>query len=57
MARAPVAVMRDAILDPRRLLAGEAVEFGRALTRLRNRNATPTPGLMAAGPRIHADQL
>jgi hypothetical protein len=28
MGRAPVAFMRDAILDLRRLLAGEAVEFG-----------------------------
>src|SRR5215813_36817 len=36
MQRAPVAVMRDAILTLRRLLAGEDVEFGRASTRLMN---------------------
>ena len=53
MPRAPVAVMREAILNLRRLLAGEAVPFGRASTRLRNRNATPTPVyLLAAGPRM-----
>jgi 5,10-methylenetetrahydromethanopterin reductase len=51
--RAPVAVMREAILDLRRLLAGEAVEFGGTSTRLRNRSATPTPVyLLAAGPRM-----
>jgi 5,10-methylenetetrahydromethanopterin reductase len=45
--------MRDAILDLRRLLAGEDVEFGRTSTRLRNRGATPTPVyLLAAGPRM-----
>jgi 5,10-methylenetetrahydromethanopterin reductase len=53
MQPAPVALMRDAILDLRRLLAGEDVEFGRTSTRLRNRGATPTPVyLLAAGPRM-----
>ena len=52
-ARAPVAVMREAIRDIRRLLAGESVEFGPTPTRLRNRTATPTPVyLLAAGPRM-----
>jgi 5,10-methylenetetrahydromethanopterin reductase len=51
--RAPVAVMRQAILDLRRLLAGEGVEFGPTSTRLRNRSASPTPVyLLAAGPRM-----
>jgi len=51
--RAPVAVMREAILDLRRLLAGEGVEFGATSTRLRNRSASPTPVyLLAAGPRM-----
>ena len=51
--RAPVAFMREAIRDLRRLLAGEDVEFGPASTRLRNRSATPTPVyLLAAGPRM-----
>lgn len=51
--RAPVAVMRDAVLNLRRLLAGEDVEFGRTSTRLRNLGATPTPVyLLAAGPRM-----
>src|SRR5215471_12360890 len=53
MQRAPVAVMREAILSLRRLLAGEEVEFGRTSTRLRNRSASPTPVyLLAAGPRM-----
>jgi 5,10-methylenetetrahydromethanopterin reductase len=53
MRRAALAVMRNAILDLRRLLAGEAVMFDRASTRLRNRSATPTPVyLLAAGPRM-----
>ncbi len=53
MQRAPVAVMRDAILNLRRLLAGESAEFGQTPTRLRNRSATPTPVyLLAAGPRM-----
>jgi 5,10-methylenetetrahydromethanopterin reductase len=51
--RAPVAVMREAIRDIRKLLAGESVEFGPTPTRLRNRTATPTPVyLLAAGPRM-----
>src|SRR5690349_22986508 len=53
MQRAPVAVMRDAILTLRQLLAGESLEFGQTSTRLRNRSATPTPVyLLAAGPRM-----
>ena len=52
-ARAPVAVMREAIRDIRKLLAGESVEFGATQTRLRNRTTTPTPVyLLAAGPRM-----
>ncbi len=51
--RATVAVMREAVRDVRRLLAGEAVGFGPTETRLRNRSATPTPVyLLAAGPRM-----
>ena len=51
--RASVAVMREAILDLRRLLAGEGVEFGPTSTRLRNRSASRTPVyLLAAGPRM-----
>jgi 5,10-methylenetetrahydromethanopterin reductase len=51
--RAPVAVMREAIMDLRRLLAGESVDFGPTPTRLRNRSASPTPVyLLAAGPRM-----
>lgn len=51
--RAPVAVMREAIRDIRKLLAGESIEFGPTPTRLRNRTATPTPVyLLAAGPRM-----
>ena len=46
-------VMREAISDLRRLLAGEEVAFGPTSTRLRNRSATPTPVyLLAAGPRM-----
>jgi 5,10-methylenetetrahydromethanopterin reductase len=52
MGRAPVAVMREAILNLRQLLAGEEVEFGRTSTRLRNRGATPQVYLLAAGPRM-----
>jgi len=45
--------MREAILDLRRLLAGESVDFGPSPTRLRNRSASPTPVYMlAAGPRM-----
>jgi 5,10-methylenetetrahydromethanopterin reductase len=51
--RAPVAVMREAILDLRRLLAGEEIDFGRGPTRLRNRGTKPTPvHMLAAGPRM-----
>ena len=51
--RAPVTVMREAILTLRRLLAGEGVTFGPTSTRLRNRGAAPTPVyLLAAGPRM-----
>jgi 5,10-methylenetetrahydromethanopterin reductase len=51
--RAPLAVMREAILDLRRLLAGEAAEFGPTSTRLRNRRVPSTPVyLLAAGPRM-----
>jgi 5,10-methylenetetrahydromethanopterin reductase len=51
--RAAVAVMREAIRDIRKLLAGESVEFGPTSTRLRNRSTTPTPVyLLAAGPRM-----
>jgi 5,10-methylenetetrahydromethanopterin reductase len=56
--RAPVAVMRDAIVELKKLLAGEAIEFGQkgfgqTSTRLRNRGATPTRvHLLAAGPRM-----
>jgi 5,10-methylenetetrahydromethanopterin reductase len=51
--RASVAAMREAVGTLRRLLAGEAVEFGPTPTRLRNRSASPTPVyLLAAGPRM-----
>jgi len=51
--RAPVAVMREAILNLRRLLAGESVEFGPTVTRLRYQSVSPTPVyLLAAGPRM-----
>jgi 5,10-methylenetetrahydromethanopterin reductase len=51
--RAPVAFMREAIRDLRRLLAGEAVAFGATSTRLRNHSPKPTPVyLLAAGPRM-----
>jgi 5,10-methylenetetrahydromethanopterin reductase len=51
--RAPVAAMREAIRDLRKLLAGEDVAFGPTTTRLRNRSSTPTPVyLLAAGPRM-----
>jgi 5,10-methylenetetrahydromethanopterin reductase len=53
MQRAPVAVMRDAILTLRRLLSGEDVAFGPTSTRLRNRGAAPIPVyLLAAGSRM-----
>jgi 5,10-methylenetetrahydromethanopterin reductase len=51
--RGTVAVMREAVGDVRRLLAGEAVTFGPTETRLRNRSALPTPVyVLAAGPRM-----
>src|SRR5262249_44298498 len=51
--RAGVAVMREAIRDMRKLLAGENVEFGPTSPRLRNRSARPTPVyLLSAGPRM-----
>ncbi|MBL6614705.1 MAG: LLM class flavin-dependent oxidoreductase [Reyranella sp.] len=51
--RAPVAIMREAIVELRQLLAGEAVDFGSTSTRLRNRSAVPTRvHLLAAGPRM-----
>jgi 5,10-methylenetetrahydromethanopterin reductase len=51
--RASLRVMREAIRDLRRLLAGEEVEFGPTPTRLRNRSVPPTPVyLLAAGPRM-----
>ncbi|MGZ5904770.1 MAG: LLM class flavin-dependent oxidoreductase [Reyranella sp.] len=51
--RAGVALMRDAIGDLRRLLAGKEVGFGPTSTRLRNLSAKPTPVyLLAAGPRM-----
>jgi 5,10-methylenetetrahydromethanopterin reductase len=48
---ASVAVMREAIRDLRRLLAGENVAFGPTSVQLRNRSATPVY-LLAAGPRM-----
>ena len=51
--RAGVAVMREAMRDLRRLLAGEEVGFGPTSLRLRNRSTRPTPvHLLAAGPRM-----
>jgi 5,10-methylenetetrahydromethanopterin reductase len=51
--RASVAVMRQAVGDLRRLLAGETVAFGPAQSRLRNLSTTPPPVyLLAAGPRM-----
>jgi 5,10-methylenetetrahydromethanopterin reductase len=51
--RASLAIMRQAVGELRRLLAGDAVEYGPTPTRLRNRSATPTPVyLLAAGPRM-----
>jgi len=51
--RAPIAAMREALGEVRRLLAGESVEFGATATRLRNRSAAPPPVyLLAAGPRM-----
>jgi 5,10-methylenetetrahydromethanopterin reductase len=51
--RATLATMREAVLDVRRLLAGEAVPIGAATTRLRNVPSRPVPVyLLAAGPRM-----
>lgn len=51
--RATVATMREAVLDLRRLLAGEPVAFGPTEGRLRNTSRRPTPVyLLAAGPRM-----
>jgi 5,10-methylenetetrahydromethanopterin reductase len=51
--RGTVTVMREAVRDVRRLLAGEPVGFGPTETRLRNRSPVPTPVyLLAAGPRM-----
>jgi len=51
--RASLSVMREAVRDLRRLLAGDGVDFGTTTTRLRNQSATPTPVyLLAAGPRM-----
>jgi 5,10-methylenetetrahydromethanopterin reductase len=51
--RASVAVMRQAVSDLRRLLAGDTVTFGPTQSRLRNLSATPPPVyLLAAGPRM-----
>lgn len=51
--RAKVAEMREAVLDLRRLLAGQTATFGATQSRLRNLSARPTPVyLLAAGPRM-----
>ena len=51
--RGTVTIMREAVRDVRRLLAGEPVGFGPTETRLRNRSPVPTPVyLLAAGPRM-----
>jgi 5,10-methylenetetrahydromethanopterin reductase len=51
--RASVAVMRQAVSELRRLLAGDTVTFGPAQSRLRNLSAPPPPVyLLAAGPRM-----
>jgi len=51
--RAPVATMREALLELRRLLRGEEVAFGAATTRLRNLGTKAPPVyLLAAGPRM-----
>jgi len=51
--RAPVELMREAVLGIRRLLGGETVAFGEARTRLRVTDPRPTPVyLLAAGPRM-----
>ncbi len=51
--RASLATMRQAVLDLRRLLAGETVTFGSTSSRLRNTSDRPLPVyLLAAGPRM-----
>jgi 5,10-methylenetetrahydromethanopterin reductase len=51
--RATVAVLREAVLAVRRLLAGEPVGFDGTETRLRNLRPAPPPVyLLAAGPRM-----
>jgi 5,10-methylenetetrahydromethanopterin reductase len=51
--RGNVAIMREAVLTIRRLLAGEAVEFEGQPSRLLNTSEPPTPVyLLAAGPRM-----
>ena len=51
--RASLATMREAVLDLRRLLAGEPVAFGSTPSRLRNLSDRRIPVyLLAAGPRM-----
>lgn len=51
--RATLAIMREAIITVRRLLAGETVRLEASQTRLRNRSPMPTPVyLLASGPRM-----
>jgi 5,10-methylenetetrahydromethanopterin reductase len=51
--RGSVAVMREAVLAVRRLLAGESLEVEAATTRLGNTSPAATPVyLLAAGPRM-----
>jgi 5,10-methylenetetrahydromethanopterin reductase len=51
--RGNVALMREAVLKIRRLLAGEPVEFEGQASRLLNTSEPPTPVyLLAAGPRM-----
>ena len=51
--RASLATMREAVLDLRRLLAGESVAFGSTPSRLRNLSDRRVPVyLLAAGPRM-----
>lgn len=51
--RASLATMREAVLDLRRLLAGESVVFGSASSRIRNLSDRRMPVyLLAAGPNM-----
>ncbi len=51
--RGNVAIMREAVLALRRLLAGEPAEFEGSTSRLSNTSGPPTPVyLLAAGPRM-----